>query len=132
MPNCTLTGIAIRPSDPIKHLQMVVFLQTPIYNYTLIREQHGINVRTEVDFPCDIKGQSSDPDDRLTFTISPDRKQILVIGHDLSSYDDQTLLLTFYPDPQWNEDAGRLTSDGSATYVAHGREIPARIKWISR
>ena len=122
------------PIDSIKSLNMIVHLDHPISQSIL---QNGLEVnpnptqsmRVRVNTSCEILTKSSDVNDTLTFNLSSDGRQIVIKGHDISSYDAQTFVGVIR-----QKTANYLDLDvkGDATYESFGYVFPATIHLIDQ
>jgi hypothetical protein len=138
MPNCGVWGISIVPVSNIKAFHLVVHFTKPIHDsrlvvdtFTHIKNNPVIMGHTEIDAPCEIKAdRPSDRDEALTFTVSSDRQELIINGRDLSYYNSQEFLVTFYPDPDYSKRYDDLDMSGQASYEAFGHEVPADINLI--
>jgi len=132
MPDCTVWGITIDPKEPMKSVHLIINFDQPISDSVLAKmvdfgKNTGVGPHTEIDAPCHIRAKSADPDSALTFSVSSDRHEIIIEGHDFSRYDSQSFVVTFYPDPNYGKSAiaGVI---GEATYEKLGHELNAPIK----
>lgn len=130
MPGCTVSQVAIRPQEQFKSLHMTLFFPKAIHSHRVLVERPHVNFGTLIAFPCDISAKESEPDPLLTFTVSTNQHEVFVSGHDLTTADMRSLLFTFYPDPKYGpRNDQSVDSDCEATYLAYGRELPARCEW---
>lgn len=128
MPNCYLSGVGVSiPANvTIKNFEMVMIFPNSIYESSL-EELNDTRGRVEVDSPCEIKERSSDPDKRLTITVSSNKHELLIRGHDFTRFDAQQILLAFYPAALRTDLFSELDYRGDATYSAYGRDLQAKV-----
>jgi hypothetical protein len=138
MPDCVVWGISVVPTGNIKAFHMIVQFTKPIHDSRLVihtfthaNNNPGFMGRTKINEPCEIAvDKPADRDDSLTFTVSTDRQEIIINGRDLSYYNSQTFLVTFYPDPGYRKSAEDINVSGQASYEAFGHEVQADINMI--
>lgn len=133
-PNCTIWTFSIFPLETIKSLNMIVHLNQPISQDILengldVNTNPTHSVRASVNAACEILTKSSDVNGSLTFNLSSDRREIVIKGHDLSSYDTQTFVGVFNQNSTTPLDPDIM---GHATYEAFGYELPAIIQLINQ
>jgi hypothetical protein len=131
MPDCLVGGIDIdTQAESIKSLGMVILFPHEIHDYVVLNVRDGESLRTRVSWPCEIQAKSTDRDNALTFTVSADRREVIIRGREFTHYDRQHIIVTFYPDHiKWDDLRSGLDWNGESTYSAFGRELPATIRW---
>jgi hypothetical protein len=135
LPNCTVWGVTVVPTEPIRDFHLVVTFPRPITDSVV---QNGVepgrNFRvqgaTKIGPPCNLNAKPSDRNESLTFSISSDRRQVIVSGHDVTPYDSQTFIAAFYPDTEGGKLLQDLQIKAVATYEAYGHDLPADIHFL--
>ena len=132
--SCTVWTLSIFPIESIKSLNMIVHLDRPIPQNILqngldVNQNPTQSVHVKVNDACKILTESSGVNDSLTFTLSSDRREIVIKGHDLSRYDAQTFVGAFHQNGTAHPE---LDVTGDATYEAFGYEFPAKIQLIDQ
>ncbi len=130
-PHCTFLAISVIPTGPVKEFHLLINLDQPSHDSTVTdglvpSNNFHIESHPVASSPCNLTERRTGRDEFLTFSPSSDDRQVIVSGHDINSYDSQTLILAFYPD----RETGRYITgvpSGEATYEAFGHDLPAAV-----
>src|SRR5258708_20464348 len=97
LPNCTFWGVTVVPTEQIRDFHLVVTFPQPITDSVVQNgEEPGKNFRvqgaTEIGPPCNLHANPSDRNESLTFSISSNRRQVIVTAHDVTPYTSQSFI----------------------------------------
>jgi hypothetical protein len=137
LPNCRMFGLIVG-GQPLKKLDLVIHFTEPIHDSRLVVGNHtfadfgdnpGISVQAGATAPCEVLTSAAPAqNDAIKFTVTSDRKEIIVSGRDLSEVDSRMFFGTFYPIDDASRTGRHIDIIGRATYEGFaGKEVDAPI-----
>jgi hypothetical protein len=135
-PGCSFWGLAMTPTSEMTSLNVVVTFAPTIHDFVAtsgleLGNNFGIEAAPRVADPCDFPDKPAVRNQLLTSSTSTDGHQIIIKGSNVTLYESQSFIASFYPSSGRKYPNRNIQISGEASYEAFGHDLPARILLVS-